>query len=147
MTITAAHSWSVADVLALQPCARYSESVLLDLWQGRDRLSITEVADLPIPEPDRLWLICRAPWPVIEPAITRIVTRAVRTHALPCDATRAWAELWLSGKDRSAEAARAEAASAEAAWAAWEAARATARATERALHLADFRALEGEEGE
>lgn len=68
---------------------------------------------------------------------------AVRRYALPCDATRTWAERWLSGENRSREAARA-------AWeagAAWEAARATARATERALHLADFRALEGEEGE
>ncbi len=102
--------WTVEDVLALRPCEDYDRERLTNLWDGRDALAIAEVCDLDIPAEDRLWLLCKAPFASIEPAITAIVTRAVTTHALGPHETRTWAEKWLSGEDRTSDAAYAVAA-------------------------------------
>jgi hypothetical protein len=88
--------------------------------------------------------------PALLRAVNRIVDRAVRDHALPCAATREWAERWLSGEDRTWEgaeeaamAAVAARAAEAAAWAAEEAAWAAEEAdeaSERARQAADVRA-------
>jgi hypothetical protein len=66
-------------------------------------------------------------------AVERIVRRAVETHALRCGvaAVESWAAAWLSGADRTEQAAaRAAVAAAVAAVAAWAAANAAARAAD-----------------
>jgi len=158
--------WTVEDVLALRPCEDYDRERLTNLWDGRDALAIADVCDLDIPAEDRLWLLCKAPFASIEPAITAIVTRALEPHE-----TRTWAENWLSGEDRTSDAAyaydaayaaaaaaydaayaaaydaayaaaeAAEAAAAAAYAAAYAAAAAEAAASERELQIENFRAL------
>ena len=109
---------TVQDVLAHHPCEAYRDGD-----SPTDRL-ISLVGDgLPVaaetvgylrshgvPNADIVWAACR----VLDPAIRaswleRIVTRAVETHALHCGvpAVETWARAWLSGEDRSAEAAAA----------------------------------------
>ena len=129
-------SWTIDEMLAERPCEEYTQERITELWAGRERLTLLEVLDLPISWADRVWVICRpdaltheqkAEW------LERIVTRAIRNHALNCGipTVEAWAQNWLDGTDRSnaaaaaawtAEAARA--ARAAEAWAAAEAAEA-----------------------
>lgn len=125
-TITARDvRWTVDDVMDCVPCERYTREVVEGLWDGRESIGIAEVCDLDIPTEDRVWLLCRAPWDVIESTLESIVTRAVTTYALPCEVVRKWAERWLSGEDRSE-------ASAEAAWCASGAASAASAAASAA---------------
>lgn len=135
--------------MRLHPCNQYPESRVRELWGGRESLTPLEILDLPIPAADRVWVMCQPgvlPKEMREAAVSRIVTRAVRNYALPHPATSAWAEKWLSGGDRTieaaAEAARAAAEAAErAAWAARAAAQAlAARAREEDMQVDDFRA-------
>ena len=114
---------TVDAVLVYNPCATYRDGD----GSPTDRL-ISLVGDgLPataetveylrshgVPNADIVWAACR----VLDPAIRaswleRIATRAVETHALHCGvpAVETWARAWLSGEDRSADAA-------DAAWAA-----------------------------
>ena len=100
--------WTVDDVMELGPrLPGYPRDRVEALWGGRERLGILEVCDLDIPAMDRLWLLCKAPWSVIAPAIFAIVERSVRDHALSCGVPEieAWAGRWLSGEDRSEESA------------------------------------------
>ena len=117
---------TVQDVLAHHPCEAYRDGD-----SPTDRLISLVGAGLPataetveylrshgVPNADIVWAACR----VLDPAIRaswleRIVTRAVETHALHCGvpAVETWARAWLSGEDRSAEAAAAAMAAVEAA--------------------------------
>ena len=138
-------TWTIDEILAERPCKEYTQERITELWAGRERLTLLEVLDLPIPAKDIVWVICRknaltpeqqAEW------LERIVTRAIRNHALNCGilTVEAWARNWLNGSDRSraeaeaaawaaeAEAARAAAWAAEAEAARAEAARAAALA-------------------
>lgn len=141
-------TWTVDEMLAHHPCATYDRARLTNLWAGRERLSVLDILDLDIPAADRVWAALQA-GPHVAPAVERIVTRAVSTHALHCGVpeVEAWAARWLSGEDRTAAAAAAaaaveavESASWAASWAAraarasWAAARAAraARAVEEA---------------
>lgn len=76
-------------------------------------------------------------------AIEAIVERAVRLHCIHCGigAVERWAERWLSGEDRSAEASEA---AAEASDAAAEAAARAARAARDASRAADWAAMDWE---
>ena len=129
---------TIDDVMSLDPCSEWPRSRVAGVFGDHASLSLQEIlTNEDIPIADRIWLTFRPT--VLAPsvraaAINAIVTRAVRNHALPCGATKAWAERWLSGDDRTAaaayaarEAARAAKAAAvaaakaavAAAWAAW----------------------------
>ena len=150
-------TYTVADILAMHPCSDYDEARITELWAGRESLSLPEILALDIPAADRVWVVCHPGVLTAEQMeawlVDRIITRAVRNHALPCPETRDWAEKWLSGEDRSqgsawaaADAARAAAADAadDAVWAraraaarAWAAADAAAWAADAAAWAAD----------
>ena len=115
-------TWTVAQMLAEKPCSKYTEEVLTKLWAGRKKVTLLDILDMDIPDKDKMW----GAWKGLTKKQTvavldRIVTRAVTNYALNCGVpeVQQWAADWLSGKDRSTEAAR----TARAAWAA-EAARA-----------------------
>lgn len=154
-------TWTVEEMLAEGPCERYTEQRITELWAGRERLSLREIADLEIPPEGVVWVACRpgaiTPEQVRAWLVDRVVARAVRNHALRCGVPEVerWAVQWLSGEDRTAAAAWAAAwAVRDAAWdAAWDAAAAAVRAaawaarawgawaatsTERAQQLADL---------
>lgn len=117
--------YTVDQVLALRPCATYTRERITALWAGREALSVLEMLDLDIPAANRLWVAWRTlPAVHAQAALDRIVTRAVRTHALVCGvpAVEAWAVRWLDGSDRT-----------EAAGAAGD--------TERHQQIADIRAV------
>jgi hypothetical protein len=83
---------------------------------------------------DAVWVATRKGF--LNPTIQKqwieiIVSRAVREHALHCGVkgVEAWAEKWLSGEDRTADAAQA---AREAAWVTAWAAEAAARAAQEA---------------
>lgn len=135
--------WTVDDVLAMPPCEDYPRERLVDLWAGRERLIPRDVACLPIPAVDRIWLLCRGPLDVVLAAVEVIVTRAVERHAARCGIAevKRWAAAWLSGEDRkwaTADAAADAAARAAWAWAEARAAGAAAGAAEREQQIADF---------
>ena len=106
---------------------RYSRAVLDSRYGAGWSLALREVLeDDRIPAVDRAWVATRrevlseeqtAAW------LDIVVTRVVRKHALRCGvpAVEEWAARWLSGENRSLDAARAVVAAA--AWsAAWSAA-------------------------
>lgn len=133
-------TWTVDEMLNEWPCRAYNRARITELWAGRERLSLAEICDLPIPPKDIIWVGCIDPpsgW------IDATVTRAVTNHALHCGipSVEIWARHWLDGSNRTAEAAR-EAAAAAAATAAWEvtaAAAAAAAVAEVANQLSDLR--------
>lgn len=105
-------SWSVDEMLAERPCEdSYPRARLEKLARGRERMTLLEIIDdRCIPAADRVWVACRpgaltaeqlAAW------LELIVTRAVTRHASHCGVAEVetWAARWLSGEDRSAEAA------------------------------------------
>jgi hypothetical protein len=109
-------TWTVGEMLDERPCGDYTRERLLRLWRGRERLGLADILRLRIPAVDRLWATNRPDALTAEQrsrATESTVTRAVRRHALPCPATRDWARRWLSGADRSEDAAEA------ASWGAW----------------------------
>jgi len=121
------NSYSIDEIMSHHPCAAYPRERVEALWGGRERMTLAEILDLPIPAADRVWVIRLNPpdgW------ADRVADRAVRTHAMGCGIIEVedWAARWLSGDDRSlrsvgeaiGEARRAEdARNANAAAAAW----------------------------
>ncbi len=119
-------TWTVDEMLAEKPCGwdsdGYTRERLEGLFDGRDSMSTLDVCDLDIPPEDIVWVGCcalalddkqRETW------LELIITRAVTSHALHCGIpnVEAWARNWLSGKDRTADAARAANDTASAAYA------------------------------
>ena len=136
-------TWTIDQILACEPCAKYDRVRITVLFAGRETITTRDILALDIPVADRVWAALHDP--IIRPRVVeRIVTRAVTTHALTCGipAVETWARRWLSGEYRTQAAARAAArAAAEAARAAAEAARAAAWAAEWARQFADIRAV------
>ena len=156
--------WTVKEMMAENPCKRYTVAIVEKLWAGRESLSLAEVLALDIPTADRMWATWR-PGALTKKQETalqkKIITRAITNHALHCkiESVEKWARKWLSGEDRSAAAEAAEAAAeeaeeaawaaaaawaawaAEAAWAAWAAEAAAAEAAAEAADLLDLIAI------
>jgi hypothetical protein len=57
MTISTILTYTVADIMAAEPCSKYSKSYVAVLWAGREALTAREIAALDIPAGDRLWAI------------------------------------------------------------------------------------------
>jgi cobalamin biosynthesis Mg chelatase CobN len=134
-------SWTVDEMLAERPCERYTRETLEELWNGKECLSLSDILEKDIPGADKSWVCCR---PIVgelrDKWLERVVTRAVRDHALHCGvlSVAQWAQSWLDGTDRSARAADAAARAADAAAyaAAYAAADAAARAAANAAAYA-----------
>jgi hypothetical protein len=111
-------------MLAENPCEKYTRERLEKLMAGRERISLLEVFDLDIPNEDKVWVACRpdAFAGQFECIVEKIVRPCVEKYALTHPATKEWAEKWLSGEDRTVEAARAATDEADEAYAAVEAA-------------------------
>jgi hypothetical protein len=99
-------TWTVSEMLENKPCEDYPRERLVELWAGRERLSVLDILDLDIPAADRVWAALQA-GPHVPVAVEAIVRRAVEAHALHCGIAEveAWAARWLSGEDRSEAAA------------------------------------------
>ena len=119
------NTYTVTEMLARNPCPKYTQDYLTELWAGRERVSDLNILDMDIPDADKVW------GTVTTEDAEVIVTRAIINFALNCGikSVEKWAREWLDGTDRSAEAA---AGAAEAAWAAEEAAAETAAEAARA---------------
>jgi hypothetical protein len=100
---------------------RYSDERLRRLWPGRESITPLELAsDRRVPCADRVWVLV---WVCPELAArfaNDVADRAVRRHCLGTVIDE-WARRWLSGEDRSAEAAARAAWAARVATAAWAA--------------------------
>ncbi len=92
-------TWTVEEMWAHEPPC-YTKERLIELWAGRESLSVLDILDLDIPATDRMWAVLQA-GDHVKPTVEVIVTRAVKTHALPCPTTAEWARKWLSGDDRT----------------------------------------------
>lgn len=93
-------SWTVDDVVPLW--ARiYDRKRIEELWAGRKSLDFRQIAELDVLFVERLRLL------ITSKAVESIMERAILKHALHCgvDSVEQWAELWLSGADRSADKA------------------------------------------
>lgn len=147
-------TWTIADARNAGAC--YDDDKLTALWAGRESLSVLDILDLDIPDADKMWAASRMLQGTSAGEAARIatLTRVITAYALPHPSTKAWAEAWLSGTDRSASAARAAGAAwaaraaraasaawaAEAAWAAWAEAAEAAAAAEYRHQIADVQA-------
>ena len=111
-------SYTIEEMMQFDPC--YSREQVADLWAGRERLSLLEILDLPIPAKDRIWATT---WSGDHlPRFAGLVAdRAVRNHCLNCGIpdVEDWAAKWLSGADRTQAAAWAAAKAADASASAW----------------------------
>lgn len=103
---------TVDQIMSWSPCLRYPRERVEELWMGRPILGLLDILSLDIPASDRIWVATRRGVLTREQRkawLDRVVTRAVKTHALHCGvlAVESWAAKWLSGEDRSEAAARA----------------------------------------
>ena len=137
--------WTVEEMLKEGPCVNYTKEVILDLWEGKESLSLPEIMQLgEVPNEDKLWVACLPS--ALAPEVSTIwlesiITRAITDCALDCGTEKVeeWGRGWLSGKDRSAPAA---CAASDAAYAANAASAATnaAYAAANAAHAAAYAA-------
>jgi hypothetical protein len=121
-------TWTIRTILAERPCRNYmrprggATPLLRRLMGRRRRVTILTVAkDRRIPVEHRIWLACRR-GDHIRSWLDRVVTRALRRHALHCGikAVEVWAAQWPTRAETDTAWA---AAWARAAWAtAWGAA-------------------------
>jgi hypothetical protein len=98
-------------IVALGPCKGYDLEWITELFDNKKSMTYLEILNTDkIPLADIVWLFCQLT--VLDKDIRNqwmevIVTRAVTNYALHCgiDTVEKWAENWLSGDDRTTEAA------------------------------------------
>lgn len=96
------HKYTVDRVMAAGPCSAYSEDAVRSrIGEGK---TAQEIAELPIPVEDRIWVLLSCGGDHVAAAVARIVTRAVTQQALPHPATSGWAKLWLSRRCKTGPA-------------------------------------------
>jgi len=100
-------------ILSWGPCCRelgekYDDKHLEALFAGREALTPEDTVALGIPSADVVWVwaspVALSP-DVLRRWVEKTTERAIRLYAIPCAATRAWANRWLSGEDRCYESA------------------------------------------
>lgn len=97
---------TVDDVYRFNPCPDYPHSRIVELFGGRETLSLREIAALDIPTTDRMWVLCKArrdralEWNylILEEYIQNII---VGYSNNACKRWKKWADAWLSGEDRT----------------------------------------------
>jgi len=45
-------------MMSYRPCGSYPRVRVVELWSGRDALTAQQIADLDIPQQDRIWALC-----------------------------------------------------------------------------------------
>lgn len=84
---------TIQDVLNLEPC--YTPQYLQKLWQGKESLTLQEIADLDISDVDRIWVLIHLmpnPENVVEKAISRYLKAALEyyTDSAALEAIKNW---------------------------------------------------------
>jgi hypothetical protein len=109
--------FNIEDVLALNPCGRYSCEYLKTLFAGRDTLTLADVINMPeVPPSDVVWLATHifTPWQRCDFAIRCAIDAGQATRDRTWEAARdAWEAAWeaarvawQAARDRTWEAAR-----------------------------------------
>ena len=134
-------------VMSYKPC--YKKEKIEALFAGRKIISLHDVAEMDIPYKDKVWLFTRPnvlSRKIKDKWLEIIITRAINTakHVYINPEWNKWADNWLDGTNRSADAAyaayaayAAADAAAYAAYAAYAAADAAADAADAAYDAAD----------
>jgi hypothetical protein len=94
-------------IMSFSPC--YSEAQVIAAMDGRKRLTIDRYAALDIPAQDRIWGMFRVRPEFVPATLDLAIERAIR-RALGKSGSpewEEWAQRWLDGVDRSADAAAA----------------------------------------
>jgi len=124
-----AGTYTVDDIMALEPCAEFPRQRVEALWAGRSGLTLREIISLDIPAAARAW----AAWRLLPEgprmqALMATLTRAITEDVLHCGvpAVETRAARWLDGTDVSEASAWAAAEAAAAASAVVAAVRAEA---------------------
>jgi hypothetical protein len=99
-------------IVDLKPCEGYNLEQVTELFDNKKSVTYLEILDTDkVPLEDIVWLFCQPN--VLSTNIKKqwmevIVTRAVTNYALNCgiDNVEEWAKNWLSGKDKTFNAAR-----------------------------------------
>lgn len=98
---------TVDEVWDFSPCPDYPYERIVELFNGRETLSLREIADLDIPLGDRMWVLCNAhrdrafEWScqVLEDYLLTVIADS------PSVAWQSWANAWITGEDRSWDSA------------------------------------------
>jgi len=96
-------TWTVDEMLAEVPCGDYPRERIVELWAGRERVSLSDVlTGLPILNKDRVWMACRPKalrLETLEGWVVGAVERAVRRAMATCTNVRwlDWAQGWMRG--------------------------------------------------
>ena len=156
------------DILSMKPCSTYTLEFIQTFGETMSAVEILKLDAVPLA--DRSWFAAHLPAKYVELWREKFLAQCITNHGLGCGIPKVaqWATKWLSGEDRSKEAARAATwaararaaeaaawaawaawavvaeAAAEAAWAATETAAARARAAEAEAEAARARAREYE---
>jgi hypothetical protein len=99
-------------IVALGPCRGYDLEQIIELFDNKESVTYLEILDTDkIPLADIVWVFCQPDVLSIDIRnqwLEIIATRAVTNYALHCgvDDVEKWAENWLSGKDKTFNAAR-----------------------------------------
>ena len=127
-------SLTVSDIMEMEPCEEYDRERVEELWDGRDSLTPIEIADLPIPAVDRLWVLLRTkiiPERDLHELACVFAENALFDAEFRCETVdpRSWYAIsvkrrWIDGDATDLELYAARAA-------AWDAARAAAWAASR----------------
>jgi hypothetical protein len=97
---------TVDDIMYLNPCTEYPSERVEEIFAGRESLALTEICDLDLPPEDVIWTVSRLADPETLTAwVQRVADRSVERFAVNNPRISDWAERWLSGEDRSVEAA------------------------------------------
>jgi hypothetical protein len=99
-------------IVDLGPCEGYDLKYVTELFDNKKSMTYLEILDTDkIPLTDIIWVFCQPT--VLDDDIKKqwleiIVTRAITNCALHCgvDEVEKWAKNWLSGKDKTFNAAR-----------------------------------------
>jgi hypothetical protein len=130
---------TATQIMSWEPCDRYPEKRVKELFSGRKYLTALDVLELDIPSEDKLWAVLRKEMipektlhefacQVAENALLKERERGREPHEASWKAIEV-KRAWLEGKATDEELAAARAAARDAAW---DAARAAARDAARA---------------
>ena len=105
-------TFTIEDILELDPCEEYTEERLKELWKGKESLALREILELTIPIDDRNWVMPRLVSVEIVVKWAHLCAHEAKKHATTTNAARS-----ATNAANAANAAR----YANAAWSAWSA--------------------------
>ena len=112
-------TFTIEDILELDPCEEYTREKLEELWEGKESLTLREILELTIPIDDRNWVMPRLVPTEIVIKWAHLCAHEAKKHATTANAARS-----ATNAAEYADAARYAAAGSAAWYAAWYAANA-----------------------